>query len=85
MSECPIIAVMNPLAQYKRTVTSYQGEDGIIEHVFEVIGTTSKWCVEFGAVDGKSGSNTWNLIKNKGWSAVLIEANPVFFSKLVKE
>jgi hypothetical protein len=30
-------------------------------------------------------SGAWNLIKNKGWSAVLIEANPVFFEKLQKE
>ncbi|MDA9009202.1 FkbM family methyltransferase [Alphaproteobacteria bacterium] len=33
------------------------------------------WCVEFGAWDGIHLSNTCNLIKNRGYSAVLIEGD----------
>ena len=59
----------------RKKVTSQHGEDGVIEAIFERIGTTNKWCCEFGAWDGKHLSNTWNLWNNKGWSAVLIEAD----------
>jgi hypothetical protein len=53
--------------------TSQFGEDGILEELFKRIGTTSRWCVEFGAWDGKLYSNTWRLIAKFDWSAVLIE------------
>jgi hypothetical protein len=53
--------------------TSQRGEDRIIEKIFEIIGVESKWCVEFGAADGKRGSNTWHWINSQGWSTVQIE------------
>ncbi len=64
------------LNRYSKNVKSQDGEDGIIEHIFQVIGVTNKICVEFGAWDGEHLSNTWNLIVNHQWKAVLIEANP---------
>lgn len=73
------------LLDYRRDVTSEHGEDGIIEKIFEVIGDGGKWCVELGALNGKHDSNTWNLIKNKGWNAVLIEADPTYFKRLTNE
>jgi hypothetical protein len=63
------------LSGAKRNVTSQCGEDGIVEKIFETLGVADPWCVEFGAWDGKTFSNTWNLINNGGWSAVLIEAD----------
>ena len=50
------------------------GEDGLIEAVFEVIGTTNRWCFEVGAADGVFYSNTKRL-RDGGWSAVLIESD----------
>jgi hypothetical protein len=64
------------LRQFRHNVTSQSGEDGIIEKIFELIGERNRWCVEFGAWDGQYLSNTWSLINEKGWSGVLIEANP---------
>jgi hypothetical protein len=61
------------LEPYRSDVTSQNGEDGIIERIFEIIGETNRCCVEFGAWDGKLYSNTWNLIRNRGWTGVLIE------------
>lgn len=53
---------------------SQRGEDRILQKLFEIIGTRSKWCVEFGATDGKHRSNTWFWINKQGWSSVQIEA-----------
>ncbi len=66
---------MEDLIKFKKDVTSQWGEDGIIEEIFNRIGTDSKICVEFGAWDGKYLSNTWNLWHEKDWSAILIESN----------
>lgn len=68
---------------YKKNVTSVDGEDGIIERIFEILGENSdKWCVEFGAWDGKYQSNTHNLLKNHAWHGVLIEADGNRFLEL---
>lgn len=70
------------LLEHAVSVTSEHGEDGIIEKIFEVIGAKSRWCVELGALNGTHGSNTWQLITKKQWSAVLIEADPTYFEQL---
>lgn len=64
------------LQQYRKNITSQSGEDGVIEKIFEIMGAGNKWCVEFGAWDGKHFSNSWNLINNHDWKGVLIEGNP---------
>lgn len=49
------------------------GEDGIVKKIFEVIGVTSKLCLEVGAWDGVFLSNVAYLWKFQGWKAILIE------------
>lgn len=71
-------------AQFARNEYSQFGEDGIIEHVLEIIPNKDNWCVECGAWDGIHLSNTFNLIKNKGYRAVLIEADKNKFKELQK-
>ncbi len=51
---------------------SQYGEDGLIEAIFEICKPQNKWCVEVGAADGVTISNTRKLILD-GWKAVLIE------------
>lgn len=63
------------LASAEKKVFSQFGEDGVIEKIFEIIEPTSKFVVEFGALDGVTGCNARNLIVNRGWSAFLIEGN----------
>ncbi|MFA5553350.1 MAG: hypothetical protein WCZ89_09235 [Phycisphaerae bacterium] len=70
------------LLEYANNVTSQYGEDGIIAKVLEVIGEHDKWCVEFGSWDGKTCSNTYKLIKDDGYSAILIEADAKRFRNL---
>ena len=71
------------LTEYARNVTSQYGEDGIIEKVLDVIGVNDNCCVEFGSWDGKLCSNTFHLITEKGYSAVLIEGNPKRYKDLL--
>jgi hypothetical protein len=73
------------LREYRRNVTSQLGEDGIVEKIFEIIGAENRYCVEFGAWDGKLYSNSWNLLKNGGWRGLLIEANVEKFAELQAE
>jgi hypothetical protein len=59
------------------------GEDGLVEALFELIGTANKWCFEVGAADGVFYSNTKRL-RDQGWSAVLIEKEQAEFAKLAR-
>jgi len=72
------------LNAFEKNVTSQHGENGIIEKVLEVIKENDKWCVEFGSWDGKQCSNTYDLIKNKGYSAILIEGDCSRFKDLCR-
>lgn len=73
------------LLLYSCDVTSQNGEDGVIEKIFEIIGEESRSCVELGALNGTHDSNVWSLMKKKGWTGVLIEADRTYFEKLQKE
>lgn len=48
-------------------------EEGIIEEIFFHIGTSSKYYVEFGAIDGFHASNTRRLREEFGWSGLLLD------------
>jgi hypothetical protein len=72
------------LSEFANNTTSQYGENGIIEKVLEVINNGNRWCVEFGSWDGKNCSNTYDLISNKGYSAVLIEADKKRYRDLLK-
>jgi hypothetical protein len=70
------------LLKFKHNVYSQNGEDGIIEKIFSLIGPTTKTCAEFGAWDGIHLSNTRKLIQ-EGWSALLIEGSTKRYQELV--
>jgi len=74
------------LNKFSNQVHSQFGEDGIFLEILNRLGekNSDKWCVEFGARDGISDSNTYNLIKNHNHRAVLIEGDKKYFNKLCK-
>jgi hypothetical protein len=73
---------MKKLSDYSYNKFSQFGEDGIIQKIFEIIGVTSRCCVEFGAWDGYHLSNTANLW-TKGWKGILIEADSYKYENLL--
>jgi len=72
------------LNECRHRVTSQNGEDGILAKALEVIGRTDQWCVEFGGWDGMHCSNTYSLIKDKGYRGIYIEGHPGRFETLRK-
>ena len=64
------------LDKYEKKVYSQSGEDGILERIFEKIGVTNKFVVEFGEPVGGKNSNSANLLINQGWTALLFDINP---------
>lgn len=70
------------LHSFARNVHSQSGEDGILEELLRRLPDTPTWAVEFGAWDGKTLSNSYRLITEKNFSAVLIEASPEKFPAL---
>jgi len=72
------------LNRYRRNVTSQCGEDGIVEYLLTLLPDTPKTCLEVGAGDGVSLSNTHTLWAEKGWRALLIEGGEARFELLKK-
>lgn len=70
------------LTDFAKNCYSAFGEDGIIQHIFDTIGTDTRFCVEFGAGDDIQGSNVANLWK-MGWHTLLIEADPARYGQLM--
>jgi hypothetical protein len=77
----------NPLSEFQGNVYSQHGEDGVIEEILNRISRTTPldgWCVEFGAWDGIHLSNSYNLVRNRNYKAVLIEGDRVRYMDLCK-
>ena len=53
---------------------SQKGQDSLIKYTFDKIGTTNKYYVEYGAVDGYDCCNTAYL-RDQGWTGLLLEGN----------
>lgn len=71
------------LAEKRYNKFSQWGEDGLLEAIFDRIGTANKWVMECGAADGIFFSNSRKLIE-EGWSAVLGEYDLAQFRKAEK-
>lgn len=72
------------LLEFRKNVYSQNGEDGILLEILRRIGSVAegRWCVEFGAWDGKHLSNTFNLVNSYGWNAIYIEGDAEKFRDL---
>lgn len=68
---------------FKRNVNSQNGEDGVIEFIFNTMNIKNGNFIEFGAWDGKHLSNSYKLF-NEGWGGIYIEGDKNKFNKLVQ-
>jgi hypothetical protein len=73
------------LNQFSGNVYSQTGEDGVIAKALSMLPERNRWCVEFGAWDGKHLSNTFNLVENEGYSVVLIEGDAAKYRQLCSD
>ncbi len=64
------------LNRYEFKVFSQAGEDGIISEIFNRIGTTNKFFVEFGVGNGLENNSAYLLVK--GWQGYWIEGSDRF-------
>lgn len=62
--------------RYCRNIYSQNGEDGILEQLLKELEIEGGTFCEFGAWDGISGSNTYNLILNHQFTGMAIEIDP---------
>ena len=60
------------LSQYEQSLYSQNGEDGVLAKIFQLLPPTSYYCVELGAFDGITGSNTY-LLRLQGWDCLLLD------------
>ena len=54
---------------------SQKGQDSILKYIFDTIGTTDNYYVEFGAVDGDTSCNTWYFKNYENWSGLLLDTS----------
>ena len=60
------------LGRYETSLYSKNGEDGVIAALFQKMGISSRYCVELGASDGITNSNTY-LLRLQGWASLLLD------------
>ena len=72
------------LNRFESKVYSQNGEDGILQALFSKIGTTNKFCVEFGVENGAE-CNTRYLREKKNWTGLLMDGGGTQPSCIKKE
>jgi hypothetical protein len=60
------------LEKYEKRVYSQNGEDGVLEKIFGIVGTTSRYYVEFGVENGNE-CNTRFLRQFYGWKGLMMD------------
>ncbi len=63
----------NTYHRFCKNIYSQNGEDGIIQQLLSELGIENGFFCEFGASNGITSSNTYNLIKNNHFSGMAIE------------
>lgn len=68
----------------ERREYAQNGEDGMIAAIFAKIGTTNKYCVEFGVEDGLQ-CNCRYPLKHRGWAGLLMDGGKWPEGNLVRQ
>ena len=74
------------IIKHRNDITSQYGEDGILAYLTELMADDlTKTCCEVGAGDGTTYSNVYQLWKNFGWNALLIEGAKDRYTGLMQQ
>ncbi len=67
-----------PLTRYEYEIADEFAvtDEGLLEHLIDVLGAGHRYCIEFGAGDGHESLAVRHLIAEHGFSALLIEGDP---------
>jgi len=60
---------------FQKRVLSQWGQDGVIEKIFDVIGTTNKYFVEFGSSGNDSGMGNTAYLRRRGFDGLLMDGS----------
>jgi len=63
------------LSSYEKCVLSQGGQDGVIEKIFELIGTTNKYFVEFGSSGTDEGMGNTAYLRRFGFDGLLMDGS----------
>ena len=69
------------LKLYENRVFSQWGEDGVLTKIFEVIGVTNKYFVEFGSAGVDEGGGNTAYLRRLGFDGLLMDSNPWFIGR----
>jgi hypothetical protein len=72
------------MRDFAANIYSQSGEDGMLSEIFNRIGEGARVCIEFGAADGVSCSNT-KALRDRGWMALLLESDPALYQRLIDQ
>lgn len=76
--------LISPYLHYAKNIYTQNGEDGIIEKLFNDLGISNGTVVEFGAWDGIYISNIYKLWRYQNYNALLIEGDKTKANELKK-
>lgn len=65
--------LVRDLHRHERKQYSQNGEDGVIERLFDIVGVTNRYAVELGTGSGEE-CNT-RLLRERGWSGVMLDCD----------
>lgn len=65
-----------------KSIYAQGAEEAMLERIFERIEPVTRTCVDVGASDGLRNSNTALLLRERGWSGVLVEGSDYRFGRL---
>jgi hypothetical protein len=66
---------MCDLNLYRKKIFSEYSQDGVIEKIFEIIGTTNKFFVEFGSNGTDNGMGNTPYLRKKGFDGLLMDGS----------
>ena len=65
---------MTDLNMFQKKILSQFGQDGVLEKIFDVIGTTNKYFVEFGSAGNDTGMGNTAYLRRRGFTGLLMDA-----------